>query len=162
MDLPSTILRAAAAIALLGATPKVPLDFSGVWALDEKASRGVSKHMRGAVLRVEQSGNRIRIFPVGTGGKLLREEIVADGRPYEKAVGTGRGLVTAAWSRDGASLWLEVAAGMPEERRAPIQRSVWKLSPDRRTWIRHSVSMQGREQAQLVFRRRESPAPRKR
>jgi hypothetical protein len=162
----STILRAVSVIAFLGLagpSPKPPLDFSGTWVLDEKASQGVSKNMHGAVLRVEQSGNHIRIFPVGRGGKLLGEEIVADGRPYEKALGPGRGVVTATWSKDGASLWLEVTAGTPEDPRAAaaIQRSVWQLSPDRRTWLRHSVSMQGKErrEAQLVFRKRERPKP---
>jgi hypothetical protein len=149
-------------LVLAGARP--PLDFSGVWVLDEKASHGVSKNMHGAILRVEQSGNHIRIFPVGRGGKLLGEEIVADGRPYEKALGPGRGVVTATWSKDGASLWLEVTAGTPEDPRAAaaIQRSVWKLSPDRRTWIRQSVSMQGKErrEARLVFRKRERHKPR--
>jgi hypothetical protein len=116
--------------------------------------------MHGAVLRVEQSGDHIRIFPVGRRAKLLGEEIVADGRPYEKALGPERGLVTAAWSKDGGSLWLEVTAGTAEQPRAAVQRSVWKLSPDRRTWIRQSVSMQGRErrEARLVFRRREKMA----
>jgi hypothetical protein len=158
-------MNASAAVAgafLLFAAPpqKPPLDFSGVWVLDEKASRGVSRNMHGAVFRVEQSGDHIRIFPGGSGGKLLGEEIVADGRPYAKVLGPERGVVTAAWSKDGGSLWLEVTAGTPAEPRAAIQRSVWKLSPDRRTWIRQSVSMQGseRREAHLVFRRREKAA----
>jgi hypothetical protein len=113
--------------------------------------------MRGAVLRVEQAGDRIRILPLGHSDRLLGEEIVADGRPYEKTVGNGKGVVTAAWSKDGGSLWLEISGGPPGEPHAARQRSVWKLSADRRTWIRHSVTSRGREvaEARLVFRKRE-------
>lgn len=123
--------------------------------------------MRGAVLRIDQSGDHIRMFPIGRGNELLAEEIVADGRPYEKALGSGRGVVTASWSKDGESLWLELAAGPRENPRATVQRSVWKLSRDRKTWIRHSVTVQGGERAEtrLVFRKREkapnpTPSPR--
>jgi hypothetical protein len=113
--------------------------------------------MRGAVLSVEQKGNHIRILPLGHRDKLLGDEIVADGRPYEKTLGNGKGVVTAGWSKDRGSLWLEVSGGTPEEPRAAIQRSVWKLSSDRKTWIRHSVSSSGGEKAEalLVFRRRD-------
>jgi len=132
-----------------------------VWVLDENASRGVSPHMRGAVLSVEQRGNHIRILPLGHRDKLLGDEIVADGRPYEKTLGNGKGVVTAGWSKDRGSLWLEVTGGAPGEPRAAIQRSVWKLSSDRKTWVRHSVSSSGgeRAEARLVFRRRESGSP---
>jgi len=42
------------------ATPrKPPLDFTGVWVLDENASRNVSPPMRGSVLNVRQTGNRL-------------------------------------------------------------------------------------------------------
>ena len=142
-------------LALAGGRP--PLDFSGVWVLDENASRGVSPHMRGAVLSVEQNGNHIRILPLGHRDKLLGDEIVADGRPYEKTLGNGKGVVTAGWSKDRGSLWLEVTGGTPDKPRAAIQRSVWKLSSDRKTWIRHSVSSSGGEKAEarLVFRRRD-------
>ena len=113
--------------------------------------------MRGAVLSVEQKGNHIRILPLGHRDKLLGDEIVADGRPYEKALGNGKGVVTAGWSKDRGSLWLEVTGGTSGEPRAAIQRSVWKLSSDRKTWIRHSVSSSGGERAEsrLVFRRRD-------
>lgn len=118
--------------------------------------------MRGAVLSVEQTGNRIRILPLGHRDKLLGDEIVADGRPYEKTLGNGKGVVTAGWSKDRGSLWLEVTSGTRGEPRAAIQRSVWKLSSDRKTWIRHSVSSSAGEKAEarLVFRRRESGSPR--
>jgi hypothetical protein len=166
------LVRAAAgtlaALALLGAgpkprpkaEPKPPLDFSGTWTLDQKESVNVSSQMRGAVLSVRQSGNRIWISSVkadtGPRSRILSEEIVVDARPYEKALGpAGKGLVTAGWAADGKSLWIEVAAGPPENPRESIQRSVWRLSEDRRVWVRESMSVSkghsGR--ARLVFRK---------
>ena len=156
------------ALALLAAGPKVrakaepkpPLDFSGTWTLDPKSSVNVSAQMQGAVLSVRQNGDRIWISPVkaeaGPRSRILSEEIVADARPYEKALGpAGKGLVTAGWARDGKSLWIEVAAGPPENPGEAIQRSVWRLSEDRQVWVRESVSVSkghsGR--ARLVFRR---------
>ncbi len=137
---------------------KPPLDFTGVWVLDEKESHNVSPPMRDAVLNVRQTGNEIYISPLDPSkSQLMAEQIVVDGRPYEKTLGNkGRGVLTADWGRDRASLWLEVTAGPPEDPRQTVQRSVWKLSADRRTWVRQSVSIQnGRTQdATLVFRRR--------
>jgi hypothetical protein len=142
------------------AEPKPPLDFSGTWTLDSKMSSNVSDQMRGAVLSVRQSGDRIWISPVkakdGPRPQILAEEIVADARPYEKALGpAGKGLVTAGWAKDGKSLWIEVTAGPPENPGVAIQRSVWKLSEDRQVWVRESVSASpGRAaHARLVFRR---------
>lgn len=156
--------RAAAALLALaaaGAAPRItvkapPLDFSGLWKLDEAASSGVSFHMRDAVLRLEQTGDRIQVTPVGRGEGLLAEQIVADGRPYEKTIGNGKGIVTAAWAKDRRSLWLEVAAGPAEDPRSAVQRSVWKLSDDRKTWVRQSVTIRAgvRTESRLVFRRR--------
>lgn len=157
-----------AALALLAAGPKVrptaepkpPLDFSGTWTLDPKSSMNVSPQMQGAILSVRQKGDRIWISSVkaeeGTRSRILAEEIVADARPYEKALGpAGKGLVTAGWARDGKSLWIEVAAGPPENPGEAIQRSVWRLSEDRQVWVRESVSVSkghsGR--ARLVFRK---------
>jgi len=155
-------LRAAAgtlaALALLGAGPKArptaepkpPLDFSGTWTLDPKASMNVSS----------QQGDRIWISSVkaktGPRSRILSEQVVADARPYEKALGpAGKGLVTAGWARDGKSLWIEVAAGPPENPGEAIQRSVWRLSEDGQIWVRESVSVSkghsGR--ARLVFRK---------
>jgi hypothetical protein len=150
-------LRAAAgtlaALGLLAAGPKVrptaepkpPLDFSGTWTLDPKASMNVSSQMQGAVLSVRQKGDRIWI-----------SSVKADARPYEKALGpAGKGLVTAGWARDGKSLWIEVAGGPPENPGEAIQRSVWRLSEDGQVWVRESVSVSkghsGR--ARLVFRK---------
>lgn len=140
--------------------PKPPLDFSGTWTLDSSASTNVSKQMQGAVLSVRQTGDRIWISPVKPDGgrqpRILSEEIVADARPYEKALGpAGKGLVTAGWARDGKSLWIEVAAGPPENPGESIQRSVWKLSEDRQVWVRESVSVSKGHSgsARLVFRK---------
>ena len=141
---------------------KPPLDFTGVWILDETASRNVNPAMHGEVLNVRQTGNRIWIEPMDPGkSRLLSESIVADGQTYEKALGTkGNGWVTVDWGRDGKSLWIEVAAGPDENPRRVMQRSVWKLSDDRRTWVRQSVSIQeGKSrEATLVFRRRAAPS----
>ena len=145
------------------AIPEPPLDFSGTWTLDPTASRNVSSQMQGAVLSVRQKGNRIWISPVkaeaGPRPHILAEEVVADARPYEKALGpAGKGLVTAGWARDGKSLWIEVAAGPPEKPGEAIQRSVWRLSQDRQVWVRDSVSLSpghsGR--ARLVFRKKKA------
>jgi hypothetical protein len=135
-----------------------PLDFSGTWVLDEQASGGVAPAMSEAVVTVRQTGNQIWISPEDpSDSHLLAESIVADGRPYEKTLGNkGRGTLTVAWGKDGKSLWLEMTAGPEENPRASMQRSVWKLSPDRNTWIRQSVSVDGKKvrQSRLVFRRR--------
>jgi hypothetical protein len=141
-------------------TSRPPLDFSGTWELDPKLSVNVSSQMAGAVLSVTQKGNRIWISPVtaeqGPRQRILSEEIVVDGRPYEKALRpAGKGLVTAGWAKDGTSLWIEVEAGPPENPLAAVQRSVWKISQDRTVWVRESVSVsQGHSsRARLVFRK---------
>src|SRR5580765_2706855 len=108
-------------------TPKPPLDFTGTWELDEKASLNVSAQMKGAVLSVRQKKNRIWISPVkkeeGARQQILAEEIVVDGQPYEKALGpAGTGLVTAGWAPDGKSLRIEVQAGAAESRGSAVQR----------------------------------------
>lgn len=141
-----------------------PLDFTGVWVLDEKASRNVAPAMSGEVLNVRQTGNEIWISPMDPSkSHLLSESIVADGRPYEKTLGnSGKGVLVAAWGKDGKSLWLEVTAGPESDPRQVVQRSEWKLSADRRTWVRQSVSIQNGQtrDATLVFRRRiASPTP---
>jgi hypothetical protein len=159
------------ATAVAGAAPKTtpkpaakpPLDFSGVWELDLEMSLNVSDRMKGAVLSVEQKGNRIRISPAepasGPHPGILTEEIVVDGIPYEKALGpAGKRRVTAGWSPDGRSLWITVEAGSPEDPDSAVERSVWKLTEDRTVWVRESVSVSeghtGR--ARLVFRKRKS------
>ncbi len=140
-----------------------PLDFTGVWVLDEKASRNVSRAMKGEVLNVRQTGNQIWISSMDPGkSRLIAESIVVDGRPYEKTLGTnGKGFLTASWGTDRKSLWLEVTAGPEDNPRSIVQRSVWKLTKDRRTWIRQSVSIQeGKSsEATLVLRRQVTPSP---
>ena len=135
-----------------------PLDFTGVWVLDEPASRNVAPAMRGETLNVRQTGNQIWIEPMdGSRSHLLSESIVADGRSYEKSLGNkGKGFVTVDWGRDGKSLWLEVTAGPDDNPRQVVQRSVWKISADRKTWVRQSVSIQDGKttEAMLVFRRK--------
>jgi hypothetical protein len=145
-----------------GATSgKPPLDFTGVWVLDEKESRNVSPAMKGETLNVRQTGNQIWISPMDPAkSRLLSESIVVDGRPYEKALGTkGKGLLTVAWAKDRQSLWLEMTAGPDDDPRKIVQRSVWKLSKDRKTWVRQSVTIQeGRTtDSVLVFHRKQNP-----
>ena len=136
-----------------------PTDFTGTWELDPKASTGGSPNMDKAVLEVTQRKNRIWIQPVGkTRETVIAEEVVVDGQPYEKALGhKSRGTLTAKWGTDGKSLWLEVVAGPEDDPRAAVQRSVWRLSEDRKVWVRETVTLQRgtTKQARLVFRRRE-------
>lgn len=135
-----------------------PLDFSGIWELDPTASRGAPSSMLGAVLSVTQIGHRILIEPVQGGPALLTaDQIIADGRTYEKAIGkNAKGYVTANWSPDLRSLRLEVTAGPRENPRESIQRSIWTLSKDRKVWVRQSVTAQkGKSSSvRLVFRKR--------
>ncbi|HEX7253484.1 MAG TPA: hypothetical protein VF376_11425 [Thermoanaerobaculia bacterium] len=138
---------------------KPPIDFSGIWELDTKASVHPNPHYQGSVLSVTQTGDHIWIQPIkqGKGTGVLGEEIVADGRGYEKGIGaSGKGIVTAGWSDDRQSLWIEVKAGPADPAKGAMQRSVWKLSEDGSVWVRESVSIsQGKAQsARLVFRRR--------
>src|SRR5262249_17692337 len=145
-DAPATPAPAApaAAVSPRPAPEKPPLDFTGVWEVDDKASRNANSAMQGEGLNVRQTGNQIWTEPMNPKKtRLLAETIVVDGRPYEKALGTkGKGILTVAWAKDRKSLWLEMTAGPDEDPRRIVQRSVWKLSKDRKTWIRQSVSMQ--------------------
>ena len=119
---------------------KVP-DFSGTWKLDEAASTNVSPNMKGAVLVVEQKGDRIRVTPAPQGaGKILLagEEIIADGQAYEKGVGGGKAVVTARWSADRKSLELETSGTEPVKKLKMLQIARWSLSADRSTWLRET------------------------
>jgi hypothetical protein len=140
-----------------------PLDFSGVWEIDAAASQGAPANMNGAVLSVVQSGNRITLEPVhGDHILLAADQIVADGRTYEKNVSTKmKGLVTVAWSPRGDSLRIEVTAGPPEDPKRMTQRSVWTLSRDRKVWVRQSVTVREGKSSltRLVFRRRMGVTP---
>lgn len=142
---------------------KPPLDFSGTWELDERASLNISPRMSGAVLVVEQRGDHIRISPGAQGpGKLnlAADEVVADGQPYEKSVGGARGIATARWSPDGQALELTVTAGPTQGRGRALQTSRWTLSRDGSTWVRDtSTSADGKgSRSRLVFRRQSREA----
>ncbi len=136
-----------------------PTDFTGIWEIDAKSSTLGSSKMENAVLQVTQSGDRIWIQPLGgSRTRILAEEVVVDGRAYEKTLGNKeRGTLTARWGNDGKSLWLEVVAGTDETPRAAVQRSLWRLSADRQVWVRESVTVQkdGARQTRLVFRRQD-------
>jgi hypothetical protein len=156
LSLLALALAGSAAAAPRRARPSAaPLDFSGTWVLDPKASVNVSSRMENAVLKVSQNGNRIFISPVGRKMGVMAEEIVADGEGYEKSLGNGRtGIVRAAWSSDGRSLRLEIVAGDSQ------QRSVWKLSADRSVWVRDTSTLEHgmRRNSRLVFRRQTAAA----
>jgi hypothetical protein len=158
--LPAAALLVCAIAAGAAPTPatKPPLDFSGTWKLDTKLSVNVSPNMKDAVLIVEQKGNRIRVFPAPQGpGKLnlAADEIVADGRAYEKAVGGGKGILTARWSADGRALEMVLTAGPAEKPPDAVQNSRWSLDADRSTWVRETrTTGQGRPRVtRLVFHR---------
>lgn len=142
------------------AKPKAaPINFSGVWVLDPQESRGVSPSMEGAVLRVRQNGNRIWVEPIEQKEhKLNSEEIIVDGRLYEKALGGAqRGTVEAAWGKDGTSLWIEAVVGTAENPRVASQRMIWRLREGGKVWTRQTRTLQADEAKDtfLVFRKRE-------
>jgi hypothetical protein len=142
-----------------------PVNFTGVWELDEKASQDVSNRMEGAVLSVKQNGNRIWIDPIEQKGpKLLGEQIVVDGRLYEKGIGGKKGTLQAQWGTDDQSLWLQVIAGNGEDPNAALQRSVWRLQDFGNTWTRQTWTINGEKSkvSYYVFRKRaaeKSPTP---
>jgi hypothetical protein len=142
---------------------KAPLDFTGVWVLDAEASSGVSPQMTNAVLDVRQTGNRIWIEQIGTANRgILSEQIVVDGRKYEKALGAGQvGTLESDWGKDGTSLWLQVVAGAEGEPSSAVQRMVWRLRDGGKTWTRQSKTIQpdGVRETFLVFRKRSSSQP---
>ena len=135
-----------------------PLDFTGVWVLDPDASRGVSKAMEGAVLSVRQNGNRIWIEPIeAKRAKILAEEIIVDGKVYEKSLGgKQKGTLVATWGTDRTSLALEAVMGTDEDPRAATQRMLWRLKDGGKTWTRQTRTIQpgGARDTFLVFRKR--------
>lgn len=138
-------------------SPGSPTNFSGIWQLDVHSSSGGAPNLKDAVLEVTQKGERIWIQPLGESRRgLLAEEVVVDGRPYEKGVGQARrGTLQAQWGKDGKSLWLEVVAPTEENPRAAVQRTVWRLSDDRNTWVRETITLVNGQsrQSRLVFHR---------
>ncbi len=145
-----------------GKSAKPPLDFSGIWDIDVKASKGLSPLMEGAVLSVRQNGDRIWIEPIEQKApKLLAEEIVVDGKVYDKTVGRGRkGSLQAQWGKDDQSLWLQAIAGTDENPNAAVQRMVWRLRENGNVWTRQTWTVQkdGTKETFLVFRKRTSSA----
>jgi hypothetical protein len=142
-----------------------PLDFSGFWRLDAAASKNINPMMKEATLSVTQKGNRIWISPGPDvkRGAVLSEEIVVDGRSYEKSLGpAGKGIVTADWAPDGQSLRIESRVGTEGDPQTfAVQRSIWKLSSDRNVWVRESASISPGHprSARLVFRKVPPPTP---
>ena len=137
-----------------------PLDFSGVWVLDETASQGVGPTMKGAVLSVRQNGNHIWIEPIERKEPLLlAEEIVVDGRKYEKGLGPMRGrkgTLTADWGKERESLWLQVEASDEDGKPDGYQRAIWKLAENGTVWTRQTRTITKDEvkDTYLVFRKR--------
>jgi len=137
-----------------------PLDFSGVWVLDETASQGVGPTMKGAVLSVRQNGNHIWIEPIERKEPLLlAEEIVVDGRKYEKGLGPMRGrkgTLTADWGKERESLWLQVEASDEDGKTEGYQRAVWRLRDNATVWTRQTRTITKDEVKDtfLVFRKR--------
>ena len=142
---------------------KAPLDFSGVWELDTKASKSVSKNMEKAVISIRQSGDRIWIEPIEQKRPwLVADEIVVDGKVYEKSIGGGKkGTVQAQWGKDKKSLWIQTAAGTEDNPDSGWTRSVWELKDGGKTWTRRtwSFSQSEKRDSFLVFRKRAATKP---
>ena len=148
------------------AKEKAPLNFTGVWELDATASKDISARMTDAVLSVKQTGNHIWIDPIEQKGpRLMGDQIVVDGRLYEKALGFGekkKGTLQAQWGTDNQSLWIQVIAGSGDD--ASVQRSVWRLQDFGNTWTRQTWTIMGEKSrvSYLIFRKRtgtKSPTP---
>ena len=144
------------------ATPaRAPIDFSGTWEIDAAQSQGMSANMREAVISIRQNGDRIWMEPVDRSRKYLSsEEIVVDGRLYEKALGRGmKGTVQAAWAKDRKSLWIQTVTKNGEGERVAYQRAQWTLK-DPNTWLRRTWTVQqdNNRESLLVFHRQTTPA----
>ena len=140
---------------------KVPLDFSGTWVLDAEASKGVAPQMANAVLLVRQDGNRIWIEQQIESGErqIMSDQIIVDGKKYEKALGAGvKGTLQADWGKDGTSLWLQAIAGPEGDPSSAVQRMVWRLREGGKMWTRQTMTVQpsGTKETFLVFRKSEA------
>ena len=146
-----------------GSSAKAPLDFTGVWVLDAKASTGVAPQMAGVVLQVRQNGNRIWIEQVESQSRMIvSEEIVVDGQKYEKGLGGGqKGTLEAAWGNDNTSLWLQAVAAAGDNPTGAVQRMIWRLRENGQTWTRQTRTIQpdGVKDTFLVFRKKETKKP---
>jgi hypothetical protein len=140
------------------AAARAPLDFSGIWEIDLARSKGISKNMEKAVISVRQSGDRIWLEPIEQKGPwLAADQIVVDGKLYEKALGAGRkGSVQAEWGNDKKSLWMQSTTGTDENPNAATQRSVWRLQDHGKVWTRQTWTVQTGETREsfLVFKKR--------
>ena len=141
---------------------RAPIDFSGTWEIDASKSTGVSTNMEGAVLSIRQNGDRIWLEPVDRSRRFLSsDEIVVDGRLYEKAVGRGmKGTVQAQWAKDRKSLWIQTVTKDAEGAQVAYQRAQWAL-PDPNTWTRRTWTIQQDQNREsfLVFHRQKVVAP---
>ena len=141
----------------------VPLDFGGVWEIDLKVSEGVSTSMGKAVLAVRQNGDRLWIEPIEQPRPYLSaDEIVVDGKLYEKAIGRGdKGTVQAQWGKDRKSLWIQTVTKNPEGDEVAFQRSRWELKDGGNTWTRKTWTIQKGKtrESLLVFRKRPGEKP---
>ncbi len=140
-----------------------PLDFSGIWEIDLKESKGISKNMEKAVISIRQNGDRIWIEPIEQQRPwLTADQIVVDGNFYEKPLGSGRkGKVQAEWGKDGKSLWIQTTSGTDENPNADVQRTVWRLQDGGKTWTRQTWTVQKdvTRESFLVFRKRPPAKP---
>jgi hypothetical protein len=140
-----------------------PLDFSGVWEIDLDKSKGVSTSMRRAVLSVRQNGSRLWIEPIEQPRPYLSaDEIIVDGKLYEKAIGRNeKGTVQAQWAKDRKSLWIQTVTTSPEGAEVAFQRSRWSLSDGGKVWTRHTWTVQkgDNRESVLVFKKRPGAAP---
>ncbi len=140
-----------------------PIDFSGVWDIDVNASQGLSTSMKKAVLSVRQNGSRIWIEPVEQPRPYLSaDEIVVDGKLYEKAVGRGeKGTVQAQWGKDRKSLWIQTVTKSDDGAEVAFQRTQWELKDGGKTWTRRTWTVQKGDSREsfLVFRKRPGASP---
>ena len=146
-----------------GAKATTPMDFSGIWDIDLANSEGVSTSMKRAVLSVRQNGSRIWIEPVEQPRPYLSaDEIVVDGKLYEKAIGRGeKGTVQAQWAKDRKSLWIQTVTTSEEGAEVAFQRSQWTLTDGGKVWTRRTWTIQkGQNRVSLlVFKKRPGAAP---
>ena len=117
--------------------------------------------MEKAVISIRQNGDRIWIEPIEQKRPwLVADEIVVDGKVYEKALGGGKkGSVQAQWGKDKKSLWIQTTAGTEEN-----PDSGWtarRLGAEGRredldAAARGAFSQAEKRESFLVFRKREA------
>lgn len=88
------------------------VDFSGTWTLDKTKSEGLPPQIKGQVMTVSQSGDKINIeskMTTDEGEQDVSDVYTLDGKPADftsKGPGglEGKGKRTAKWSADGNSI----------------------------------------------------------